>query len=73
MARPKKRRSGSVTAGLGGAFGAVDEVFHPSAYEAQLVREQQSEASAPMPSPEDTPFPGGKITLRMPNEGVPDA
>lgn len=67
MANRKKRRSGSVTAGIGGAFGAIDEVFHPSGYEAQLVRDEQAEATAPMPSPEDTPFPGGKITLRLPN------
>jgi hypothetical protein len=66
VTKPKKRRSGSVTSGLSGAFGSIDEVFHPSAYEAGLLREQQSEASAPMPSPEDTPFPGGKITIRMP-------
>ncbi|HEX4057489.1 MAG TPA: hypothetical protein VHX87_04120 [Galbitalea sp.] len=68
MAKPKKRRSGGVTAGIGGAFGAIDEVFHPSAYEAQLIREEQAEASAPMPSPEDTPFPGGRIRLRIPDE-----
>jgi hypothetical protein len=63
--KKKKRRSGSVTSGLAGGFGAIDEVFHPSAYEAHLLREEQSEASAPMPSPEDSPFPSGKITLRI--------
>ena len=72
MPKQKKRRAGSITAGIGGAFGSIDEVFHPSAYEAQLVREEQSEASVPMPSPEDTPFPGGRIRLRIPDESPTD-
>ena len=48
-----QRISGKRNRALSGILSSFDEVFHPSAKEAQLVVEEQSEAVKPMPSPED--------------------
>ena len=44
----KKRR-----ASMGGAFGTMDELFHPNAHESRIIMEHKQEQRAPMPSPED--------------------
>ena len=44
-----KRKSGKSNRALSGVLTSFDEVFHPSAKEAQLVVEEQSEAVKPMP------------------------
>lgn len=39
-------------------FGVMNEVFHPSASQASIIVEEQREARAPLPSPEDKQRPG---------------
>lgn len=38
---------------IAGVLAGFDEVFHPSARQAQEIIAEQAEASKPMPSPED--------------------
>lgn len=38
---------------LAGVLSGFDEIFHPSAKQAQEIIAEQAEASKPMPSPED--------------------
>ncbi len=45
----KNRSSGS----FGGAFGGIDEVFHPTKHEAQLIIEREAVLPAPAPTPGD--------------------
>jgi hypothetical protein len=54
--------------GAAGAFAVLDELFHPSARESRIVAEEQAEARAPMPSADDKPFDGNKITITVPKE-----
>jgi hypothetical protein len=44
-----KRRRTALSAGIG----VMNEVFHPAASQAQIQIEEQHEARAPLPSPED--------------------
>ncbi len=41
---------------LGGGMGAIDEVFHPSAYEVQLEKDRQVSVPAPAPIAGDDEF-----------------
>jgi hypothetical protein len=59
-----KRPSG----GAAGAFAVLDEVFHPSSREHRIAMEEQAEARAPMPSPEDKPFGENRIIIKLPPE-----
>jgi hypothetical protein len=62
----KKKRG----AGMGGALGVLDQVFHPSGHNAAMIREEQAEARKPMPSPEDKGFDGVKIVIQVPAKEV---
>lgn len=43
--------------GVGGSvLGAVDEIFHPAAYQPRIEIQVQAERKAPMPSPGDLPW-----------------
>jgi hypothetical protein len=59
-----KRPSG----GAAGAFAVLDEIFHPSSREHRIAMEEQAEARAPMPSPEDKPFGENRIVIKLPPE-----
>lgn len=50
LAPKKKYRQNRALAGVLSGF---DEIFHPSAKNAQEIVAEQSEAGKPMPSPED--------------------
>lgn len=47
--KPGKKRHSAMS----GAFAALDEVFHPSGKQATEQLAEQSQASKPLPSPED--------------------
>lgn len=47
--KPGKQRHSEMS----GAFAALDEVFHPSGKQATAQLAEQSQASKPLPSPED--------------------
>ena len=51
--RTGKRYGGNPAAAM---MGAVNEVFHPNAHNAQIVLEEKREARIAMPSPEDKPL-----------------
>ncbi len=51
--RRKRLGLGKRRASMGGAFGVMDELFHPNAHEARIIIEQKQEERVPMPSPED--------------------
>lgn len=51
--RRKRLGLGKRRASMGGAFGVMDELFHPNAHEARIVIEQKQEERVPLPSPED--------------------
>jgi hypothetical protein len=50
--RARRRRVG------GSVLGAVDEIFHPAAYQPRIEIQQQAERRTPAPSPGDLPWPG---------------
>lgn len=59
--RKKAKKTGSrrrKSAGGSAVFGVMNEVFHPSASQASIIVEEQREARAPLPSPEDKQRPG---------------
>ena len=47
--KPGKKRHSAMS----GAFAALDEVFHPAGKQATEQLAEQSQASKPLPSPED--------------------
>ena len=57
--RPWRGFPGS--AGISGAFGAMEEVFAPGRYEARMEQEQQQQVPAPAPIPGDKPTLGDGI------------
>lgn len=51
------------SSGGSGPFGALDEVFHPSAHRVKVAEQQLKEQAAPAPAPGDDPDPGpGDLT-----------
>ena len=54
-ARRAAKKTGSHRRNVGGSavFGVMNEVFHPAASQANIIVEEQREARAPLPSPED--------------------
>lgn len=46
-----------------GTIGCLDEVFHPEAYQANIIWQAQTEMPAPAPLAGDKAFPDGKIVL----------
>ena len=64
LPRRFRRRSGGVAAGV---LGGIDEVWHPTAYDAQLLRLAQTETPAPAPLAGDPPwFDGERIVVELP-------
>lgn len=59
----KRRQRQRVQARVIGPF---DEIFHPSAYQANIVWEVQTEAPAPAPLPGDKALQDGRIVIRVP-------
>jgi hypothetical protein len=49
-------KAGKNKRALSSAFSVFDEIFHPSAKQAQQVVEEQVQAVKPMPTPEDKPL-----------------
>ncbi len=47
------RRKYKKNRALAGVLSGFDEIFHPSAKQAQEIIAEQAQASKPMPSPED--------------------
>jgi hypothetical protein len=62
--RPWRGFPGS--AGISGAFGAMEEVFAPGRYEARMEQERQQQAPAPAPIPGDKPKRGDGIDAEGP-------
>ncbi|MEO7122748.1 MAG: hypothetical protein ABI400_06450 [Lacisediminihabitans sp.] len=48
-----------------GTIGCFDELFHPEAYQANIIWQAETELPAPAPLPGDKAFPDGKIVLRL--------
>jgi ABC-type phosphate transport system substrate-binding protein len=62
--RRQAKRSGNTSrrraGGSSAVFGVMNEVFHPAASQANIIVEEQREARAPLPSPEDKNLPGAE-------------
>ena len=62
--RRQAKRSGKTSrrrvGGSSAVFGVMNEVFHPAASQANIIVEEQREARAPLPSPEDKNLPGSE-------------
>ncbi|MFJ2369967.1 hypothetical protein [Microbacterium sp. NPDC087665] len=60
----EEKYEGVTGGGLGGAF---DAVWSPSAHEAGMERDRQTQRTAPAPSPGDPPdeIDDGRITIRL--------
>ena len=60
----EKKYEGLSSGGLGGAF---DAIWSPSAHEAGMERDRQTQRTAPAPAPGDPPSPitAGRITLDL--------
>jgi hypothetical protein len=43
---------------MGAGLFAINEIFHPAAHESSIAIEDQREARAPLPTPEDKENPG---------------
>lgn len=60
----EEKYEGHSSGGLGGAF---DAIWSPSAHEAGMERDRQTQRTAPVPAPGDPPNPiaNGRITLEL--------
>lgn len=46
-------------------IGVLDELYQPSAHNAELVKDVQREASAPVPSPDAPDLGTGRVTIDL--------
>lgn len=46
-------------------LGVLDELYQPSAHNAELIKEVQREMTAPAPSPDEPDLAGGRVTIDL--------
>lgn len=61
--RRRRDDPGYAPPGFGG--GPFEELYHPAAYEAKLLRDAQTVVPAPAPTPGDPPLESGRIRIRV--------
>lgn len=58
LTRKRGPRGSKSRQAMGAGLFAINEIFHPAAHESSIAIEDQREARAPLPTPEDKENPG---------------